>query len=474
MFVGKKSNRINLRGLLTGGLLLVLLVLLVIIFNKTTTANNLAGCESCEKSAQSNLNLVPKEPEISNAELEKMQAEIYNNKYTFTVSQNANEFHLCGMNPNLLEASPTAPMITELKALPSKWDWREQNGVTPVRNQGNCGSCWAFAAVGVMESAIKIKDGVSTDLSEQYLVSCNSDGWGCNGGWWAHKYHVTPGAVLESCFPYQAADVACKSSCDHPYKLDKWGYVGNSSSIPSVEALKTAIYQYGPISVTVAVDSYFSAYSGGVFNRNYTGSINHAVILVGWDDSQQCWIMRNSWGASWGESGYMRIGYNISKIGYGATYVVYKGGIPTPTPTINPSPTPTIQPSPIPSPSPNGNNLALNKTVTVSSYYQSYYPKYAVDGDLDSRWASVASNQQWLNVNLGANYQLNSLRIKWSKTNYPKKYRLSWNNGSKEITSDGDWDQIALSNVVTNWIKVDCLTANSSYYVVYEYEVYGK
>lgn len=120
--------------------------------------------------------------------------------------------------------------------------------------------------------------------------------------------------------------MACKSSCAHPYKIDSWGYVGSANGVPSVDAIKTAIYQYGPVAVAVAADSYFQSYTGGVFNRNSSSQVNHAVVLVGWDDSQQCWILRNSWGSGWGESGYMRIKYGVNQVGYGATYVVYKGG----------------------------------------------------------------------------------------------------------------------------------------------------
>ena len=92
--------------------------------------------------------------------------------------------------------------------LPTAFNWCDQNGCTPVKNQGNCGSCWAFATVAPLESLIKINDGVTVDLSEQYLVSCNSDGWGCDGGFWAHDYHqwkmvdgeYEAGAVLEGDF----------------------------------------------------------------------------------------------------------------------------------------------------------------------------------------------------------------------------------------------------------------------------------
>jgi hypothetical protein len=225
-----------------------------------------------------------------------------------------------------------------------------------VRDQGSCGSCWAFGTVGPLESRILIQDGVSRDLSEQYLVSCNTDGWGCNGGWWAHDYHEWkypagepgPGAVYEADFPYTATDEACNPPHTHYETITDWVYIGNDSSIPATDAIKQAIYTYGPVAAAVCVDSNFQSYTGGVFNpRRPCNSINHAIVLVGWDDADGAWILRNSWGPNWGENGYMRIAYGASKVGYSANYVVYGGGgDPTPTPTPSPDPTPTPTPAP--------------------------------------------------------------------------------------------------------------------------------
>ncbi len=230
-------------------------------------------------------------------------------------------------------------------ALPGTFNWASSDNylgaskVTPIRNQGGCGSCWAFASVGVFESNILIKDNVSRDLSEQFLVSCNTDGWGCGGGWWGHKYHYNttipndpnPGAVYESSFPYVASDVACNAPYDRPYRLNNWFYVGSPYTIPSVDAIKNAIYNYGPVSVALCAGPVFSSYSGGIYSTNEssscTGSINHAVDLVGWNDAENTWILRNSWGSWWGESGYMRIARGVSNIGYNASYVVYNGSV---------------------------------------------------------------------------------------------------------------------------------------------------
>jgi C1A family cysteine protease len=217
--------------------------------------------------------------------------------------------------------------------LPTSFNWCDQGGCTPVKNQGACGSCWAFGTVGPLESLILLNDGVTRDLAEQYLVSCNTQGWGCGGGWWAHDYHldVVPpgepeaGAVYEADFPYQAADVACNPPHTHHEKITDWAYVGNSSGVPPVADIKQAIYDHGPVAAAICVGPAFDAYSGGVFSTHETcsGTVNHGIVLVGWDDSLGVWHLRNSWSAGWGESGYMRITYGTSLVGYGASYVDY-------------------------------------------------------------------------------------------------------------------------------------------------------
>jgi C1A family cysteine protease len=212
-------------------------------------------------------------------------------------------------------------------ALPSSFDWRSFGKVTPIRDQGACGSCWAFGTAGVMESALLIQNNVNVNISEQYLVSCNNSGYSCKGGWWAHNLHSSssgknsnpPGAVMESDFPYSATNGTCSKIYNHPYRLAKWNYVG-AYGIPSVDALKAAIYNYGPIAVGVC-SAGFSSYTGGVYTQN-NKCVDHIVILVGWNDADQTWILRNSWGTYWGESGYMRIRWGVSNVGYEATYVV--------------------------------------------------------------------------------------------------------------------------------------------------------
>ncbi len=235
--------------------------------------------------------------------------------------------------------------------LPSSFDWRDPQGrlganwdcTTPIKNQGGCGSCWAFATVGVLESAVLIKDNMVKDFSEQYLVSCNTDDWGCDGGWWAHDYHQWKkgangeedvGAVLESQKSYQANEEPCDPDYDHPYQIDSWSYIGSLGPIgvPSTESIKQAIYDHGPVCVAIYADDKFQAYDEGIFDKNegeLFKPINHAVVLVGWDDDYQgtgtgVWILRNSWGSGWGDGGYMYIKYGTSNVGWGANYIDYK------------------------------------------------------------------------------------------------------------------------------------------------------
>ncbi|UCD65081.1 MAG: PKD domain-containing protein [Candidatus Zixiibacteriota bacterium] len=242
---------------------------------------------------------------------------------------------LCGMRADAPALQPTtvfAPSATQ--TLPVRWDWRDYDGVTPVKDQGGCGSCWAFATVGPLESAIKIRDGITVDLSEQWLVSCNRDGWDCvSGGNEAHDYHQwkddpcgDSGAVLEQYFPYAAADLPCGCPYPHDYWIDGWGYVTNAYSISPIDSLKHALMEYGPLYVGVHVSDPWYSYAGGVFNACVDEPYNHAVTLVGWDDDyngQGVWIIKNSWDDDWGIDGYMLITYGCSRIGYRASFIDY-------------------------------------------------------------------------------------------------------------------------------------------------------
>jgi C1A family cysteine protease len=277
---------------------------------------------------------------LSSSDIAALQKQGEIEGWTFTVGENpATKYsleELCGfvVPENWWVGARFDPCMPH-RALPAAFSWCDSGGCTPIKNQGSCGSCWAFGTVAPLECDIKLKDHVTVDLSEQWLVSCNSDGWGCNGGFWAHDYHqwkTDPcggtGAVPENAFPYVAYDAPCNCPYPHDYLINSWAYIGNDNSVPPVNSIKQAILDHGPVSVAVYANSAMQAYTGGIFNGCASGTINHAVALVGWDDNQGTsgiWIMRNSWGSGWGEGGYMRIPYNCSSIGYAACYVDYQG-----------------------------------------------------------------------------------------------------------------------------------------------------
>lgn len=205
--------------------------------------------------------------------------------------------------------------------------------LSPIRSQGSCGSCWAFAGVSAYESSQQIVNGATLDLSEQRVVSCarngQSDAGSCKGGWYNDAFEWLAkggGLTRESEEPYTATDAPCDAGRPAPFRAKAWGWVSPGSQTPTVPQLKAAMCKYGPLATTVFASSAFIAYTGGVFNEKSPDQINHAVTLVGWDDSKGAWLMRNSWGADWGDDGYMWIQYGSNRIGSYASWVVAEQG----------------------------------------------------------------------------------------------------------------------------------------------------
>lgn len=218
--------------------------------------------------------------------------------------------------------------------LPASWDSRANGvGLPPIRNQGQCGSCWAFGTVAAVEAAIAVFDKKIVDLSEQFVLDCSGEGT-CGGGYWAYSAFTNAGGVMEKDYPYTAYDGQCKSkSVQHPYKIESYQGIQDNDR----DAIKGAIRDYGAVGVTMAVCGSFPGYGGGIYDSNecnYSQS-NHIVALVGWDDNvshkkgKGVWIMRNSWGTSWGDNGYARMAYGVAGIEENGTYVIYKPEDPT-------------------------------------------------------------------------------------------------------------------------------------------------
>jgi len=208
------------------------------------------------------------------------------------------------------------------------FDWRDLNGVTPVKAQGNCGSCWDFAAVGSFESAILIADDEELDLSEQQVLSCNTGGSSCDGGWMEDAYNLFMdyGAIDESCMPYEADDtVPCTQE-----QYDPLAYMIGYEDIPNNVAIIKNSLLSGPLSTTFTVYDDFFSYNGGCYEHEDTAPINHAVVIIGWDDAMcdgyGAWIVKNSWGPGWGLNGYFYMKYGSCYIGSNTQRPVYTQG----------------------------------------------------------------------------------------------------------------------------------------------------
>jgi C1A family cysteine protease len=211
--------------------------------------------------------------------------------------------------------------------------------MSKIRNQGKCGSCWAFATTAVMEAKQRMVNKTSADLSEQQLVDCaplfpnESDNCDGNAAATVWDYLQKHGQLPESEKPYQGRMIRpCSARKDDQITSMAWGYVSPSNADnPSVKSIKEAMILHGPIAVSVNATDSFSHYTGGVFDEFAPGQTNHIVVLVGWDDARGAWLLRNSWDTTWGEDGYMWIKYGSNSVGSYANWME---------PTVKESPAP--------------------------------------------------------------------------------------------------------------------------------------
>lgn len=200
--------------------------------------------------------------------------------------------------------------------LPSSIDWRNKGVVNPVRDQGQCGSCWAFATTANAESVWAISTGKLLDLSEEFLVDCASGpgyyNMGCNGGQpdSAFKYMINNGQCTEASYPYKAGVTKTAGTCQ---KCTSAGVSFSScyDVTPKDQVALAAAVSKHPVAIAIEADTrYFQSYSGGILDSTACGtSLDHAVEIIGYGSQNgvDYWIVRNSWGSSWGEDGYVRI-----------------------------------------------------------------------------------------------------------------------------------------------------------------------
>ena len=233
-------------------------------------------------------------------------------------------------------AEPPAPRSHEVVALPESFDartqWAECPSIGQVRQQGNCGSCWAFAAAAVLTNRLCIATNgtESVRLSEQYPLDCyDTDNYGCSGGYsdLAWRHFVSDGDVSSECSPYTGTDAQCSARCHDGTPIVRRYYAADlvspyvaSSAAQTAAAIQREIMAGGPVEASFFVFSDFASYTGGVYHRTagaaYVGS--HAVRLVGWGVDRggtPYWTAANNWGATWGERGFFRIVRGVNECG---------------------------------------------------------------------------------------------------------------------------------------------------------------
>ncbi|KAB7501366.1 Digestive cysteine proteinase 2 [Armadillidium nasatum] len=203
----------------------------------------------------------------------------------------------------------------EGEALAATVDWRNQGYVTGVKDQGQCGSCWAFSSTGSLEGQNFAKTGKLVSLSEQNLVDCVTLCAGCNGGWMTYAFnyvHNNGGIDTEASYPYQARDATCRYSA-----ANRGGTCSGFTEIASGSetGLQSATASVGPISVAIDASKVsYQLYASGVYYESSCSSTNldHGVLVVGYgtESGSDYWLVKNSWGTSWGESGYIKMARN--------------------------------------------------------------------------------------------------------------------------------------------------------------------
>ncbi|CAL0333828.1 unnamed protein product [Lupinus luteus] len=219
-------------------------------------------------------------------------------------------------------------------AVPSTMDWRQKGAVTPVKDQGQCGCCWAFSAVAATEGINKLTTGNLISLSEQELVDCDTKGvdQGCEGGLMddAFKFIISNhGLDTEANYPYQGVDGTCNANAAANHAATITGY----EDVPAndEQALQKAVANQ-PISVAIdASGSDFQFYQGGVFTGSCGTQLDHGVTAVGYGvsaDGLKYWLVKNSWGAQWGEEGYIRMQRDVAANG-GLCGIAMQASYPT-------------------------------------------------------------------------------------------------------------------------------------------------
>uniref|UniRef100_A0AC34FC17 Peptidase C1A papain C-terminal domain-containing protein n=1 Tax=Panagrolaimus sp. ES5 TaxID=591445 RepID=A0AC34FC17_9BILA len=249
-------------------------------------------------------------------------------------------------------------------SIPTSFDYRSYGKVTPAKDQlGDiCGSCWAHAAVGAIESQYLIRYNLSLDLSEQYIVSCEKLWHKCLGGYErdVYRFAMENGIPTEACYPYTATNGTCSSKCDNQYKYRVTSYKWEGYDESKFAA---ALYNNGPLTMGFMTSKAYFYYSSGILDMPMSecNAGNHAMLLVGY--TKDYWIAKNSFGPEWGENGFIRFkrGVNWCDMTRGI-FSVYVAPTVTPPPTNSPTAPPSLDPSTLDCPNYDGGILKMNST----------------------------------------------------------------------------------------------------------------
>jgi C1A family cysteine protease len=220
-----------------------------------------------------------------------------------------------GVNVPNLRKNPDGPthVAKDIATLPESIDWTALGAVTPVKNQASCGSCWSFSATGALEGAHQIKTQKLVSFSEQNLVSCDKVDGACDGGWMDDAFTFTKnngGLCTEEAYPYTSGNgkvAACDTSCTPVKEATVTKFVDIKKG--DLAGLTSAVAQQ-PVSIAIQANQKdFQTYKSGVLTGTCGQRLDHGVLAVGYgtDNKVDFWKVKNSWGNTWGEDGYIRI-----------------------------------------------------------------------------------------------------------------------------------------------------------------------